>query len=477
MIFKKIHPLVYMSLDVLINTPYGVFPSINADITASGIPYAPIEKFISQKVLPYYANTHSNAHNGQLMANYITQSKDLIRESIKAKPCDKVIFTGSGCSGAIVHLIHILNLRHKQRIKPVVFISVGEHHSNYLPWQHLPVKLVIIPFLESGTIDIETLKHKIQQFKDHPLIGCFIAGSNVTGILQPVNEISILMHNHGGLIFWDYAGCAPYVEINMHRDRCSNDYFDGIMMSPHKFLGGPGTPGILVANNETFKNKEPFCPSGGTVRFVCKKFTHYNDNLETRETGGTPNIIGCIKAGLVFQLKDSHLQEIIVKNSKINLKVRHFFSSPEILKLKISLVNMPVPVKSHKNQVPIYSFRIENLHYNFVVALLNDLFGIQSRGGVSCCSLYAQHLLKLNSKHREEIYQQIISDKGVAPDYGWCRVTFHYTMSEKTIDYILTAIKTVAIRGAELIKDYNYIPEKNNWNHKKWQIKFPKLSL
>jgi len=461
-----------------IHTPYGELAAINADYTASGAPYEPIERFIRERVNPYYANTHSNAHNGQLMANYITQSKSLIRKSVGAKDCDKVIFTGSGCSGAIIHLIHNLNLRKPTPVKTCVFITVAEHHSNYLPWQHLPVKVNIIPFKDDGKIDTVKLEQELRNCKKgkHPIVCCFIAGSNVTGVLQPVDQVSQTVHNYGGLIFWDYAGCAPYVPINMHKDVKSNMYFDGIVMSPHKFLGGPGTPGVLVANCETFKNKEPFCPGGGTVRFVCKKFTTYNDNLETRETGGTPNIIGCIKAGLVFQLKDSHITKIVQRNRAINKLVRPFFDSKEIKDLNIELINPPTELSDMSN-VPIYSFRIKPFHYNYIVALLNDLHGIQSRGGVSCCSLYAQHLLKMTPKERDNIYHEIVGEHGVPAEYGWCRVTFHYTMSNETVKFILQSIKDVARRASELQKIYKYLPDKNNWIHANWEQKFPLLKL
>jgi selenocysteine lyase/cysteine desulfurase len=456
----------------IIETPYGEVASVNADITASGVPYEPIETFIKDNVLPYYANTHSNAYNGQLMSHYMSQAKESIRKSVGALDCDKVIFSGTGCSGAIIHLIHSLNIRKSTNPGTVVFITVAEHHSNYLPWQHLPIKVVVIPFNDNGKINQDRLHSELETYKDRPIVCCFIAGSNVTGVIQPVDQVSSLVHQFNGLIYWDYAGCAPYVKINMHKDDKSGVYFDGIVMSPHKFLGGPGTPGILVANCKTFRNKEPFCPAGGTVRFVCKKFTTYNDNLETRETGGTPNIIGSIKAGLVFQLKDKHIEEILTRNRQINKLVRPFFDAQS----DIDLVNPPT-LLTDMTEVPIYSFRIPPFHYNFIVALLNDLFGVQSRGGVSCCSLYAQHLLKLTPAERKKIYDQIVSDKGVPAEYGWCRVTFHYTMSDATVKYILNAIRLVADRASSLEKEYKYLPAKNNWVHKKWSAKFPPLTL
>ena len=273
---------------------------------------------------------------------------------------------------------------------------------------------------------------------------------------------------YGGLIFWDYAGCAPYVAIDMHRGPSS--YFDAIFISPHKFLGGPGSPGVLVANHRLFKNDVPFCPGGGTVRFVSADIKRYSDNLEQRETGGTPNILGCIKAGLAFQLKDEMIHYITQREDAINHMVR-----PRLYgNRRLTLIN-PKPYPG-MNQVPIYSFKIEGLHYNFIVALLNDIFGIQSRGGVSCCSMFAHFLLRNCKRKQMSIYKQIVSDHGVPADYGWCRVTFHYSMSDAVIEFILYAIDYVAQYGHLFLNQYDYIETDNHWVYRGFQHQFPTLS-
>src|SRR3989338_6970064 len=255
----------------IIDTPFGHKYYVNADFTATGSPYKPIEKFISNNVLQYYANTHSNAHNGKLMSHYIEQSKSIIRSCTNAHEDDKIIFTGNGCTGAIIHLIHALNLKQELTPKAVVFLSVSEHHSNYLPWTHLPVDLEIISVQQNGQINLTELTKKMQMYSDRPLKICsFIAGSNVTGVLQPTIELARVAHQHGFLIMFDYAAIAPYIPINIHTDSAS--YYDAVYISPHKFLGGPGSSGVLIANSKLFFNQVPFCPGGGTVRFVCKKF-------------------------------------------------------------------------------------------------------------------------------------------------------------------------------------------------------------
>jgi selenocysteine lyase/cysteine desulfurase len=221
-----------------------------------------------------------------------------------------------------------------------------------------------------------------------------------------------------------------------------------------------------------FKNDVPFCPSGGTVRFVSADIKRYSDNLEQRETGGTPNILGCIKAGLAFQLKDEIIGYITEREEAINRIVRpRLFSGRSS---RLTLIN-PKPYPGI-HQVPIYSFKIEGLHYNFIVALLNDIFGIQSRGGVSCCSMFAHFLLRNCKRKQMSIYKQIVSDHGVPADYGWCRVTFHYSMSDAMVEYILYAIEYVAQYGHLFVDQYDYIETENHWVYRGFQHQFPTLT-
>jgi len=452
-------------------TPLGERYHINADFTASGVEHPDIKNFMDQTVLPYYSNVHSNAHNGQLMHHYMEQSRDIIRKSLRCKPCDKIIMTGQGCTGAIMHLIHLLNIRHETKPITHVYLTVAEHHSNYLPWKHLPVNVKLVPLKESGIIDVDFLMNDITKTRKegHPVICSFIAGSNVTGVIQPFHGITRTLRKKipGCLVFWDFAGCAPYVEINMHLDNWS--YFDAIMISPHKMLGGPGTPGLLVANANLFRNKEPYSPGGGTVRFVCSKFTHYSSNLETRESGGTPNILGCIRAGLCFQLKDRIIVKIKKREHDINLRVRTFLDNQK------DIVMLNPETRWNTSQFPVYALVIPNMHYNLVTALLNDFFGIQSRGGVSCCSIYAQHLFHIKSKQQEKIYKDIIEDKGVSAGYGWCRVSFHYSMTDELVEYILKSLSAVAKYGQPWKSKYQYDTKSNHWNYKGHNELYPTL--
>lgn len=437
-------------------SPFGNMHLIYADSTASGFPYKKIQEFMQRRVFPFYSNTHSNSINGKYMTELIDESKKLIREHYSCKESDKIIFTGNGCSGAINHLIHAMKIKEHSK-KLVVFTSVVEHHSNYLPWKHINAQIEVIGVTDIDSIDIQHLTKQLiywynQRYK---IIVSFSGSSNVSGVIQDWSTISKLVHSYGGIILWDMAACAPYLDINMHMNDSIGDYMDAIFVSPHKFLGGPGTPGLLIANESLFVNDVPFCPSGGTVRFVCKDYQIYNPNIEIRETGGTPNIIGCIQMGKVIELKNSIQQYIHTKEERISKYVYN----------KLKHNNNIVLIKSTKKSLPIFSFILPDTHYNLVVVLLSDMFGIQTRGGVNCCSVFAQYVLQLSENEQQKISESIQGGKGVPSNYGWCRVSFHYTMTKWEIDYIIKAISIVSENVSLLKKSYTYIPDKNNWQH------------
>jgi selenocysteine lyase/cysteine desulfurase len=439
-----------------ITTPFGRKYMINADTTASGYPNKLVELYMQNHILPFYNNTHSNAYCGRLMSHYIQLTKQIIKKSTGAHEDDQIIFTGNGCSGVVNHLIHCMNLRNTTPEETVVFISKAEHHSNHLPWTHLPITLVYIPLNSQGLVDMEILKYEMSKYQRYStIIASFIATSNVTGVHQPTHEISQLVHAFGGLMFWDFAASAPYIPINMHQNDSKGQYYDAIYISSHKFYGGAGTPGLLIAQKNLFKNEVPYCPAGGTVKFACPLYQTYSNNIETKETGGTPNILGSIKTGLVFDLKDRFQEYISQWEKRMLVYIQNKM-------VRIGGIRILNPLDNLHRQ-PIFSFMIDGLHYNMIVVLLNDLYGIQSRGGISCCSLLAQDLLKISPREQQKIHDQIVSDKGMPADYGWCRVSFHYSMPIYIVDYIIEAITTIAHYGAMFQKLYKYYPARNTW--------------
>jgi selenocysteine lyase/cysteine desulfurase len=442
----------------IFSTPFGNRYMVNADATASGFFYKPIDTFIQNNIVPYYNNTHSNAFAGQMMNLFITKSKTQISKSIKANKHDKILFTGNGCTGAIQHIIHMLNLKQKTDQNPVVFISEAEHHSNDLPWRHLPIDLVIIPIhLNTGLVSLEKLKKYLKKFADRKLkLISFIAVSNITGVIQPIDDICILGHKYGALVMFDYATGGPYVPINMHKDEATGNYIDIIVLSIHKFLGGPGSPGLLAVRDSCCRNDIPFCPGGGTVRFVTDEMQKYSDDIETRENGGTPNIVGSIRAGLCFELKDKYQTYI---NERELWLLRYVQTKLTALEDVIELLN---PLNNIE-RIPIFSFRVKNVHYNYIAVLLSDLFGIQTRGVISCCSMYAQKLLSISEDKKKDVYKSIIDNKGVPSYYGWCRITFHYSMPKYVVNYIIDAVEFVAKNSKKFKPYYIYDTKKNNW--------------
>jgi selenocysteine lyase/cysteine desulfurase len=322
----------------------------------------------------------------------------------------------------------------------------------------LPIDLVIIPIdLNTGLVSLDKLKKYLKKFADRKLkLISFIAVSNITGVIQPIDDICILGHKYGALVMLDYATGGPYVPINMHKDETTGNYIDIIVMSIHKFLGGPGSPGLLAVRDSCCRNDIPFCPGGGTVRFVTDEMQKYSDDIETRENGGTPNIVGSIRAGLCFELKDKY-QTYITKRELWLLRYvqTKLTSLGDLIELLNPLNNI--------ERIPIFSFRVKNVHYNYIAVLLSDLFGIQTRGGISCCSIYAQKLLSISEDKKKDVYKSIIDNKGVPSYYGWCRITFHYSMPKYVVDYIIDAVEFVAKNSKKFKPYYIYDAKKNNW--------------
>ncbi len=392
--------------DEAVAGPYGIRRVTYADYTASGRSLSFIEDYIRDAVLPLYANTHTESSGTGLQTTRFREgARRLVLEGVGGHPGKHaVVFCGSGSTAAINRLVDVLNLRIpadlddrwdlRSRIpaeqRPVVFVGPYEHHSNELPWRESIADLVTIREDHDGYIDLAQLAAELERYAARPLrIGSFSAASNVTGIVSDTYAISRLLHEHGALSFFDFAAAAPYVEIEMDPPGDPLAYKDAVFISPHKFIGGPGTPGVLVARRELFRNRVPSMPGGGTVQYV-NPFEHvYLADIEHREEGGTPAIVESIRAGLVFQLKAAVGPEVIREREHdfIHRALHRWEANPSI----------EILGSHHADRLSIVSFVVRHegryLHHNFVVALLNDLFGIQSRGGCSCAGPYGHRLL------------------------------------------------------------------------------------
>jgi selenocysteine lyase/cysteine desulfurase len=465
--------------DTAVQTPFGLRRVTYADYTASGRSLTMIEDFIREQVLPLYANTHTETSGtGLQTTRFREEAREIVRRSVGAKKEEHaVIFAGSGSTGAVDRLVGLLGIRLpgglsrayglEERIplaeRPVVFVGPYEHHSNELPWRESIADVVEIKEDADGHIDLNDLEAKLVDHGSRPLlIGSFSAASNVTGIISDTRAISTLLHAHGALSFWDFAAAAPYVEIEMgSAGNGDGDFKDAIFLSPHKLIGGPGTPGVLVVRRDLLRNEVPVVPGGGTVEYVSPDHHSYISDPEHREEGGTPAIIESIRAGLAFRLKETVGVDTIrgLEHDFIHRAIVSWSENPNIV-----ILGNPGAAR-----LSIVSFVIRHgertLHHNFVVALLNDLFGIQARGGCSCAGPYGHRLLGIDHDTSSQ-FEQLIATGCEVIKPGWVRVNFNYFISEEEFTYILEAVHLVADQGWRLLPLYTYQAETALWRHR-----------
>lgn len=447
----------------------GIKKIVYADWIASGRLYKPIEHAIQTFVGPMIANTHSfSSETGKASTYAYQHSRQLIKKHVNANSDDILIAAQSGMTGVLAQLQRIMGIRYSDVVKnsfrierdkrPVVFITHMEHHSNQVSWMETIADVVIVPPDENNQVCLSHLEKELKKYKNRQIkIGAFTACSNVTGIVTPYHQLAKIMHRYDGFCIVDFAASAPYLSINMHPE-CIEERLDAVLFSPHKFLGGPGSCGVLVFNKDLYVSGVPDAPGGGNVKWTDPWGGYgYFDNIEIKEDGGTPGILQTIRAAMAIRLKE----KMGVKNMELREK--------ELLELCFSkIVGIPGlhilgDVKSKR--IGCVSFIVENLHYNLIVRLLNDKFGIQVRGGWSCASTYAHYLFSIDQKKSKEIINELMSiDLSNKP--GWIRLSIHPIMTIEEVLFICSCIEKVIKSAKEWEKDYRYNPKTNEFESK-----------
>ncbi len=442
-----------------IRTPYhDSIRIIYADWTASGRMYQPIEDRVLKKLLPFVANTHTDTnYTGSKMTYAYSKARQIIKDHVGAAKGDVLVSTCSGMTGVVNKFQRILGLKlqesFRDRIelteneKPVVFVTHMEHHSNQTSWIETIADVVVVAPDEDGLVSLENFEKVFEMYADRTRkIAAITSCSNVTGIVTPYMDVAEIAHKHGGLCFVDFACSAPYIDINMHEDDEKGRYLDAIYFSPHKFLGGPGTTGVLVFSSKLYKNKVPDHPGGGTVDWTNPWGGHkYTDDIEAREDGGTPAFIQTIRAALSMQLKEQMGVD--------NIKKREEEIIETIWERMSKIENAHILAEQHKDRLGVISFYIDGLHYNLAVKLLNDRFGIQTRGGCSCAGTYGHYLFGVSEDQSNQITTEINSGN-CSSKPGWIRMSIHPTMTNEEIEFIMDGIEELAKKYKEWSEDY-----------------------
>ena len=456
--------------ELFFNSPYGSKKMIYADWVASGRLYKPIEEQIANVFGPFVANTHTEtSETGTLMTKAYHHAHHLIKKHVNAGPNDVIITAGFGMTTVVNKMIRILGLKNCGMIqksnclqkseKPVVFISHMEHHSNQTSWFEANVDVVVLQPNKELLVDLDELRAQLEKYKDRNFkIGSFTACSNVTGIETPYHEMAKIMHEYGGVCFVDFAASAPYVDIDMHPADDEMKKLDAIFFSPHKFLGGPGSSGVLIFDRSLYKNSIPDNPGGGTVDWTNPWGEYkYIDDIEIREDGGTQGFLQAIRTALAIEVKNQMGTDLIRKREHelVEIAFREF---RKIKGVKILADNV-------EDRLGVLSFYIENIHFNLVVKLLNDRFGIQVRGGCACAGTYG-HFLRNVSHEKSKKITDLINHGDLSEKPGWVRASLHPTMTDWELDMLVKGVLEISGNHEEWSKDYIYDKHTNEFKHK-----------
>jgi selenocysteine lyase/cysteine desulfurase len=457
-----------IGIDQEFDTPFGRKKMIYADWIASGRLYQPIEERMRKDIAPFIGNTHTETtESGTLMTKAYQYAHTKIKEHVNADENDVIITAGTGMTGVINKFQRILGLKSycstrecrfvSEEDIPVVFVTHMEHHSNHTSWLETVADVVLVKPDAENRVEPENLRTELEKYKNRRIkYGAFTACSNVTGVAPDYYKLASIMHEYGGYIFMDFAGSAPYVDIDMHPGDPMKR-LDAVMFSPHKFLGGPGSSGVLVFNKVLYKSEVPDHPGGGTVEWTDPWGGHkYIEDIELREDGGTPGFLQAFRAALAIEVKNQmDTKKMAEREHELVEKAFEGFS-----KIK----GIHILADNCRNRLGIFSFWFEHIHFNLIVKLLNDRYGIQVRGGCACAGTYGHFLMNVTPEKSKHIMAKIVSGD-LTEKPGFVRVSLHPTMTDEELDQIIRAVGEIAENHTEWGKDYLYDAHNNEFYH------------
>jgi selenocysteine lyase/cysteine desulfurase len=436
-----------------ISGPFGPRKLIYADYVASGRALRQVEHFVMEQVLPFYANSHTEAsYCGERMTCMRREARSLIAQACGADQTFATVFTGSGATAGLNRLVGLFNVEAAAATRgAMVFIGPYEHHSNILPWRESGAIVVEIPEAATGGPDLAALARVLAAAPAGALkIGAFSAASNVTGIVTDADPVTRLLRSYGALSVWDYAGGGPYLQIDM---RCGTDAEkDAVVVSPHKFIGGPGASGVMIVRRAAVERSTPTLPGGGTVRFVSPWAQDYSPDVAVREEAGTPNVIGDIRAGLAFLVKAAIGQEFMdLRHEELRRRAVSVWSANP----NIQILGSP----SAAHRLPFFSFRVRDpqagghIHQQLFTRMLSDCHGVQARGGCACAGPYAHRLLGIDEDHSSRLRAAILSGEEMEKP-GWTRLNFSALADDAKADLIIAAVDSLARNPYPMIEAY-----------------------
>ncbi|UUP18097.1 aminotransferase class V-fold PLP-dependent enzyme [Nitratireductor thuwali] len=450
--------------DATIDGPFGPKPLIYADYVASGRALAQVEDFVRERVLPYYANSHTEASFcGSYSTRLREEARRIVKESVNADGGTSVVFCGSGATAGINKLVRLLQIPQMAASgqRAVVFIGPYEHHSNILPWRESGAEIVAIPESAKGGPDLDALGFALETHREAALkVGAFSAASNVTGILTDTDAVTGMLKAAGALAIWDYAGGAPYLAIDMKAG--TSEAKDAVVFSPHKFPGGPGATGILVLRDDIVRTDRPTAPGGGSVTFVSPWGHDYSASIAAREEAGTPNVVGDVRAALALIVKNAVGQDFIDARDQAlrERALARWSQNPHIELLG----------NGQAKALPIFSFRVRaadgtHIHQQLFTRMLSDKYGVQARGGCACAGPYAHALLDIDERRSRELLSEIRAGREMEKP-GWVRLNFSYLMSDARADRIIEAVDTLSREAERLVEDYDFDPATARFRHR-----------